>query len=50
MWDRRGRSLRVDWGARADRGREGMRPPPGLAPLPGWDARVPLHSGLKVLL
>ena len=45
-----GRSLHVHWGARAYRAREVMRPPPGLAPLPGWDARVPLHSGLKVLL
>jgi nucleoside-diphosphate-sugar epimerase len=48
--DLSGQSLDVRWGERTYRAREVMLPPQGLPRLPGWRARVPLHSGLKGLL
>jgi nucleoside-diphosphate-sugar epimerase len=45
-----GRPLEADWGARAYRAREVMRPPAGGETLPGWTPTIELEQGIRGLL
>jgi nucleoside-diphosphate-sugar epimerase len=45
-----GRKLDADWGARAYRAREVMRPWPGGETLPGWRPEIDLDRGIRELL
>ena len=48
LWQRvMGRVVRVEWGARAHRNREVMRPWGGGRLVPGWEVRVKLEEGLR---
>jgi nucleoside-diphosphate-sugar epimerase len=44
-----GRTLRIDWGAKALPPTEAMRLCDGLA-MPGWQPRITLADGFKALL
>ncbi len=46
----RGRPLDAEWGARAYRAREMMRPWAGGETLPGWSPEVALEDGIRELL